>query len=362
MEKSEAIETEELVEAMCEVLAALPDTVVRHLEREPNLGGRGRPDALVDISIRGHDFQLVVEAKKELFPRDIHHNIWQLQTYSESRQLAGEQVPMLLARAISKGARDILQTEQVGYFDSGGSLFLPSKTAFVLIDRATPKKARRRLDSIFRGKRAQVLQAIIAAWPDWVSVKELAEKSGASPATTSETLTEMERRDWLEVEGAGPAKLRRLKGRGPVLDEWSRIVANQKRPKLERYYVPASNSENLARRLDHACRETGAPYAVTAEAAAQAYAPYLTNISQLKCRIRKGRAQTEALRLLDARPVSEGWNLGIIDSPASQDVAIGEEISGICYAPCVQVYLDLLQGSGRSKEMADHLRAERLDA
>ncbi|WP_374133406.1 hypothetical protein [Sphingomonas sp. 28-62-20] len=39
---------------------------------------------------------------------------------------------------------------------------------------------------------------------------------------------------------------------------------------------------------------------------------------------------------------------------------MGERIDDVALAPALQVYLDLLQGSGRSKEMAAHLRAERL--
>jgi hypothetical protein len=99
---------------------------------------------------------------------------------------------------------------------------------------------------------------------------------------------------------------------------------------------------------------------VTAEAAAQIYAPYLSAISQLKCRIQTGRIQNEVLSRLDARPVSEGWNLGVIVETGKRDAAVGERINGIAYAPLVQIYLDLLQGSGRAREMADHLRSERL--
>src|SRR3546814_6135707 len=136
---------------------------------------------------------------------------------------AGEGVAMLIAGAISKVARDILQQESIGYFDLCGSLFSPASGAYVLIDRPQPKKAGRALGSIFQGQRARIVQAVVEAAPDWVSVKDLAEETGVSPATASETLTEMERRDWLEVEGAGPAKLRRLRERGPVLDEWARL-------------------------------------------------------------------------------------------------------------------------------------------
>ena len=51
---------------------------------------------------------------------------------------------------------------------------------------------------------------------------------------------------------------------------------------------------------------------------------------------------------------------GVIEDTGKRDIAVGERIDGIAYAPPVQVYLDLMQGFGRAKELADHLRADRL--
>lgn len=354
------IEERELLELLRGAVAALPHADVRQRVATQRIGGRYAPDGLFDVHLNNHSFELIVEVKRELFPRDVRQQIWQLRDYLAQMEGAGERVAMLIAGAISKGAREILQQEGIGYFDPGGSLFIESSSTYVLIDRPPPKKAGRTLGSIFQGQRARIVQAVVEAAPDWVSVKDLAEETGVSPATASETLTEMERRDWLEVEGAGPAKLRRLRERGPVLDEWARLIVDQKPPRIERYYVPGGDAGEIARRLDEACREVGAQYAVTAEAAAQVYAPYLSAISQLKCRIQGGLLQSEALSRLDARPVSEGWNLGVIEDTGKRDMAVSKRVNGIDYASPVQVYLDLLQGSGRAKEMAEHLRTERL--
>lgn len=354
------IEEAELIEELNRAVSALPGASVRQRSPEERPGGRYVPDGQLDVRLNSHDFELIVEAKREVFPRDVRQQIWQLRDYLHHLEGSGEKIPMLIAGAISKGAREILQQEGVGYFDPGGSLFVPSAGAYVLIDRPPPKKASRVFASIFQGQRARVVQAVVEAAPSWVSVKELAEETGVSPATASETLKQMERRDWLEVEGAGPSKMRRLRERRLVLDEWARMIDRQKPPRIDRYYVPGGDAGELAYRLDGAARSVGAQYAVTAEMAAQAYAPYLSAISQIKCRIQGGRIQDEVLARLDARPVSEGWNLGVIEGAAKRDIAVGEWIGGVAYAPSVQVYLDLLQGAGRAKEMAEHLRAERL--
>src|SRR3546814_21179486 len=76
--------------------------------------------------------------------------------------------------------------------------------------------------------------------------------------------------------------------------------------------------------------------------------------------IQGGRRHNEVPSRPNARPVTEGWNLGVIEDASKRDIAVGKRIVGIAYGPPVQVYLDLLQGAGRAKDMADHLRSERL--
>ncbi len=99
----------------------------------------------------------------------------------------------------------------------------------------------------------------------------------------------------------------------------------------------------------------------SAGVAAQIYAPYLSSISQLRCRIEPGQKLIEALLNLDARPVAEGWNLGIIEAKSRRDVVVGQRIEGVSLRPRCRSILDLLQASGRSREMAMHLRSECLD-
>lgn len=357
------IEEQELLDGLIDAIAALPDGHAQIDGREVAIGPRGRVDALLDARIGGQPIQLLVEAKREAFPRDVRETIWQLRNYLAHMPHGDREiVPFFIARAISPGARDILREEGVGFYDLGGSLFIPARHAFVFIDKPVPRKNAKIFDSVFQGQKARVVQAVFDRRHEWLSVKELAESTEVSPATASATLTEMERREWVDVEGAGPSKLRRLRSAKALVDAWTSYITDQKPPKVMRYYVPGGSPVELARRLDEACQGADAAYAVTAEAAAQLYAPYLSSISQVRCRIEPGRRQEEALDRLDARPVSEGWNLGLIETRARGDVTVAERIEGVRLASPLQVYLDLLQASGRSREMAAHLRAERLDA
>lgn len=357
------IEEQELLDGLTDAIGGLPGGNASIVGREIAIGPRGRVDAIVDATIAARPLKLLVEAKREAFPRDVRETIWQLRNYlGHLPESDGEIIPFFVARAISPGARDILREEGIGFYDLGGTLYIPAQQAFVHIDRPAPRKSSKNFDSIFQGQKSRVVQAVFGRRDRWLSVKEIAEEVEVSPATASATLSEMERREWVEVEGAGPSKRRRLRAPRPLLDAWTAYIANQKPLKIERYYVPDAHAEELAHRLDQACVQANAAYAVTSEAAAQVYAPYLSSVSQMRCRIIPGSRQKDALDFMTARPVSEGWNLGVIETRARGEVTVGERIDGVALALPLQVYLDLLQGSGRSKEAAAHLRATMLDA
>ena len=355
-------EQHELLDGLVDAIGALPEGQAWINGREVAIGPRGRVDAIVEALVAGQPLQLMVETKREAYPRDVRETIWHLRnTLAHLPESARKIIPFLVARAISPGARDILREEGIGFYDMGGTLYIPAQNAFVHIDRPAPRKSSKIFESVFQGRKARVVQAVFARREDWLSVKEIAEETAVSPATASATLSEMERREWVDVEGAGPTKLRRLRAPRALLDAWVTYIADQKSPKMERYYVPGAEADEVARGLDQACHEADVAYAITSEFAAQAYAPYLSNISQVRCRIMPGPKQRDALEILRARPVTEGWNLAVIETRTRGDVAFGQRIAGVSLAPPLQVYLDLLQGSGRSKEMAAHLRAERLD-
>lgn len=356
------IEEGELLESLIETIRSLPDARARIESREVALGPRLRADAIIHTEIGGYPLNLLVEAKRSAFPRDVREVAWQLRNYLAHMPNDENFVPFFVSPAISPGARDILRDEGIGFHDLGGSLFLPAKHAYIYIDRPAPKNNVKAFDAIFQGQKARVLYAVFERQQDWLTVKDLAHATGVSAATTSETLTEMERREWVDVDGGGPTKVRRLRSPRPLIEAWAAFIGRQKPPRIERYYVACDTAEEIAHRLDRACKETGATYAVTSEVAAQLYAPHLSSLSQLRCRIAPGGRQEDALSLMKARHVDEGWNLGVIESRGAKDIVPGDRVDDISLAPALQVYLDLLQGPGRSKEMAQHLYDTRLMA
>jgi hypothetical protein len=214
--------------------------------------------------------------------------------------------------------------------------------------------------SLFTERRAQVLHGLLVRHQDWFGVKDLAERTLVSPATASQVLTEMERFDWLESRGQGPSKQRHLREPAALLDAWAKQLSSIRPPAMRRYFVPATNPDGLIERLGQVCEAHGVDYAVSFEAAAQRYAPFLSSISQVRCRLLAGSGGDAAIADLGARVVSEGANLAVIEAKSDGDLLFRERVGGVWLASPVQVYLDLLRSEGRAKEMAEHLRRERI--
>lgn len=350
---------------LVEALRALPDSDFQ----PPQLEGRARPDAFprpdarVDGFLAGRPLSLLIEIKKTVYPRDVPYILWQFKRFGTFDRPSGRAegpVFMLAAVSISRGAKELLLKERVGYFDTGGSLYIPAEGAYVYVDKPPPPALQKSVRALFKGKRAQVLHALLIHRDAWFGVKSLSALAEVSPATASETLTALERHDWLESKGSGPAKERRLTRPGPPLDEWARQSLIASAGKERKYYVSSAGQDSFIERFAAACKTHGVEYALTREAAAQIYAPFLSSVSRFACRMPPGDETQAVLSSLDARIVNEGTNLSVIETPSRGEFLFRKEIDGVWLASPVRVYLDLLQGSGRSQDMAQHLRREQL--
>jgi hypothetical protein len=352
----------QLIIRFVEALRELPDVVANVEVWEPVSGRDRGHDAQVSLRVAGKSFVLLIEAKKTVFPRDVRQVIWQFRERSHGQPAGQPEGPLsvLVAESISPGGKEFLRRERVGYYDSGGSLYLPAPGAYFYIDKPPSKGFARSVRALYSGRRAQVLHTLLVRHQDWFGVTELAQQAMVSPATASQALTELERFDWLAARGQGPNKERHLREPASLLDEWSRQIANIRRPTLRRYYVPGMKADALMVHIGQVLEAHGVQYEVSHEAAAQRYAPFLSHVSQVRTRVLAGVEADTAISDLGARAVSEGANLAIIDAKSPGELLFRERIGGIWFASLIQIYLDLLGGEGRSKEMAEHLRKEKI--
>jgi len=357
-----SVAEQQLITQFLGALRALPDVRAK-LDPQPPETGAGRSfDAHVDLSVAGKSFMLQIEAKKKaVYPRDVSHLLWRLLADKYSGAKPDEApLSLLVAESISPGAKELLREQRVGYYDSGGSLYLPAPGAYLYIDKPPPKTLAKSIRALYSGRRAQVLHALLVRHDDWFGVNDLAQLAMVSPATASQVLSELERFDWAVSRGQGPSKQRHLSEPGALLDVWAQQLALARPLSLQRYYIPDTKADMLLARVSKAFDASAAAYAISHEAAAQRFAPFLSSVSQVRVRLMIDARAEAAIAELDARVVSEGANLAIIEARSPGELLFRERIGDAWLASPVQVYLDLLRGEGRAKEMAEHLRKERL--
>ena len=347
----------QLLDSLLETLRGLPE-MHANLSEIVQSGDRNRRyDAQIDLRRGRKVTTLLINVKKSLYPRDIRQVLWR------NQELTGgtpQSVFLLAAESISPGAKDLLREKRVGYFDSGGSLFIFTANIYVFVDKPPSKSMSKSIYSLFSDRRAQVLQVVLMRKEEWFSVKNLAEQAKVSSATASQVLTELEKFDWVATRGQGPSKRRQLREPSALLDTWVKQLTVMQPPKIRRFFVPSVRAEELVKKIADVCAETKAEYAISHEAAGQWYAPFLSTISQVRCRMLAGQVTDETLSTLDARSVVQGANLAIIEVKSSEELLLRQLINRTWLANPVQVYLDLMQSEGRAKELAMHLRNETL--
>ena len=320
-------------------------------------------DALAELHGGGRSHTLLIELKKSVFPRDVREILWRIRDAEETikEHLKMKQfVICVVAQEISPGAKALLENERVGYYDSGGSMFLPAHALYVYVDKPPPKSMKRSIGSVFSGRRAQVVHAILVRDEDWFSVTEIGHEAQVSLATASQVLNRLERLDWLESRGRGPQKERQLTNPSALLDAWAQQITEERPLRVRRYFVPMPRMESLVQRFSKICDAYSTDYAITHEMAAQRHTPFLSAVSQLRCRMLVNASATKALEKLGAERVDRGANLVVIKVESLRELLFREHVDGTWWASSFQIYLDLIRGEARTKEFAEHFRQERI--
>jgi hypothetical protein len=352
-------EYETLSQAYVSALNAIPG-VTANLMHGADASGL---DMVAWAEIAGRKFTLLLELKTSVYPRDVYRILHQFKNHDyQHGHNPNEHVvlPVLVADSISTGAQNILRRERVAFYDRGGSLFLTQGGTF--IDRVCPPAPSevKVLKSIYSGARARVLTALLVKPDDWFSVGDLCEKAKVSAGTASEVLTTLEDLDWVQVQGGGPSKLRKVAKPGDILDAWADHVRGAKPAKIKRYYIPYLDQEALPALIAQQLSENDAKYAFTGEFAAQHYAPYLTVVSQIRARVVWDENAALAMQGMSARQVAEGANFAAIETSSEAELLYRTKEHELWYANPIHIYLDLIKAEGRAKDMAKFFRTEKI--
>lgn len=319
-------------------------------------GGARRLDLL--LSVEGpRPLQLAVELLREGYPRDVRHAVWQLEEYRLASAQDGPQViPVVIADHLSVGARDSLRERNVAYFDASGSLYLNHDKWLINIERPGRPAPQRRAGSLFTEAREQVVHALLHSGKVWLTGQELARLAETSTYTVSLTMQELERLEWVESEGSGRNLRRRLVQPSQLLDAWSEAWRNRKETRT-RWFMYAADRNHILLAITHKLNQAElSGWAFTGAAAANVLAPLLTSVDTAEVIIPIGLDQRYA-EAMGLKQVDSGSNVTLVERSGAGLLfcRLHPEFPSWFASPFIQ-YLDLLDGRGRNKELAAHLR------
>lgn len=320
-------------------------------------------DGMVVIKTPGKTLLVFVEVKREVYPRDLRNAVYQLHKSIHKTHHQHDAIGLLAAGALSPGAKQELREQNIASFELGGSLYLKHDGWLINIEKPShrSKKNTQSID-LFTGARESVIHALLMNSHEWLTGRELAEQAKTSAYTCSLVLQELTLREWVESAGGGPSKRRMLTSPSKLLDAWSEQWQERKENK-SKWYTFVENPKyllaHLAEQIDR--QQVDYPWAFTGATAANVYAPLLTSTEGAEIIVPKGYADKMA-DVLGLKPVSKGANVTLIErEPASLLYRNVRPAPSAFFASPYILYLDLLDGRGRNKELAEHIR-ERLES
>ena len=348
-----------LVESLNRALASADIEVDQPVFDVPYRGGM--LDCLLHINSPYGHRRLAVELLRQAYPRDIRDAAWQLQSFLKDNDDAKDIIPMVAAEHFSEGAKDDLRLHKLAYFEASGTFYLRHKEWLIDIQRPSKPAARRSEVQLFTGAREQVVLALLVERNIFRSGLELADLSKTSTYTVSTVLAELERREWIESEGNGRTLRRRLSEPGELLDAWAEAWTPRKETKT-RWYSFVSNHDSmldkLAGQMADARLEDGV---FTGAAAANRITPLLTRTDTIEIIISPGEAERYAAAL-NLKPVDKGANVTLIERTGASTLFTNQAMPAKArLAHPLILYLDLLDGKGRNKELAEQLRLHELE-
>lgn len=338
--------------------AALTDALEGIAEVEPVNGPsppKGAPDALLNLKSTGGSVQVVVEVVRNAYPRDIQRAVWVLDEATKTT-LAQDHIRLVAAETLSPGAKQTLKERGIAYFEKSGSLYLRSKNWLINIVHPSKGPSRPETVSLFTDAREGVVHALLMHAHQWLTGSELSDLARTSPYTCSVVLKELERREWCDSMGGGRTLRRRLVEPGKLLDAWAEDWTQRSEVKAKGYLF-VENRKYLLKEVSELIQEKdiSGECILSGAAAANAYAPLLTEADMVDLVVHPGmtKALMETMKL---KPTTKGANVQIVEREPSSFLFTQTFNDQCSLASPFILYLDLLDGRGRNKELAQYIR------
>ncbi|AKA83775.1 hypothetical protein AYK59_05505 [Pseudomonas synxantha] len=316
------------------------------------------PDGVIELSTSATALKILVEVVGSAYPRDIRDAVWRLDSFERSRPHEVGSVRMIAAQSLSPGAKKELKERDIAFFELGGSLYLKHDYWLIDIQRPSKPQASKRAPQLFTGARENVIHSLLMHCHEWMTGAELSDLAKTSQYTCSMVLQELTQREWCESIGGGPTHRRRLVNPGALLDAWAEQWQTRTRERSSTWYTFVENPRHLLARIAETIieKQVDFPWAFTGAAAGNVFVPLLTNTDTVDLIVPKGYTDDMA-DMLRLKPVKKGANVTINEREGASLLFTQPHPEYPAYfaSPYIQ-YLDLLDGRGRNKELAEHIR------
>lgn len=355
--------TSPMLQAFIDELVSMMNAEEVFVREEVPFGKQGRHlDALARLKLPiGGEVDLAIEILGTAYPRDIALVIQQLQRYKADHQDRPVELAVV-AELLSPGARQELKEAGINFYDGTLSLYFRHRTYLLVREILGAEHRPRRPVRLFSGAREKVVHALLEHWRktegrEFISGGALSIESQTSTYTVSSTMQELEREGWVDATGSGPGLRRRLAKPGALLDAWAEEWTSRKEAR-SRWHVYASSNlvDTVLSKL-----QGYDGWALTGAAAANAVVPHLTSVDRVQIIVPPAQAEQLAGQLKLKR-AELGSNVIFIEREGASMMYLDEhpERPGSRFASRFIQYLDLLDGHGRDKELAEEFRRRAL--
>lgn len=274
-------------------------------------------------------------------------------------------IPVVTARRMSQGAREILDEEQLSWADASGRarIVVPGEVYITRLD-PLPADAGR----LFRwSAAAHAVAETLLTWrarqgggvQDSIGrVATIADAAEVSVPHAARVLRQFDEQGYTAKTGAerGSSAARELRDPGRMLSDWAGHYAIASSAPAAEYHVPWREHEHSFAIL--ATSLAGLDWALTGVAAADSLAPYLTSVPTVDVYVPFDALQEARHRLSsesDVLEVEHGGRIRIF-TESEYLFRLSDDQHGLRVASPVRVYSDLLRQRGRSAEAAEFLR------
>jgi hypothetical protein len=294
---------------------------------------------------------LLVEVKSSGEPRIVQSSIYQL------KKLIGidkGKYPVFAAPYVSEKSRAILASENIGYIDLIGDVYLRFDS--VLVDRISnlERETERRLTrGIFAKKATRVLRTILNTPDHLWKITELANICRMSPAGVYFIVNQLEDKGYIL---RGKDKDIKVVDSKRLLKDWASNWTVEK-SKSTGFFSFAKSTEEIISKVSKIGNELKLKYALTGMAGASMVSPF---VRYNDVWLYVSGDIDGLVKKLDLRPTTSGANIRIFE-PYDEGVFMGSrEIRDVNVVSNIQLYVDLFSYPARGQEQAERLLEKNL--